>query len=1013
MKIKTFSLISILFIILLSCALSLPAFADELPIYDDCVDLSVVHSSSEEVYPSVIDEESRAAYDDDYTMLMRNSLSAASIVYKIPSGRYPTFNAYFRQNEEISHFGFEFSADGEAWQRIEPSVNIKNVEITKWIPVTYILKNIPDSDCFVRITFSDKNSVEWSPMLASVCLGYKNMPQYGFFDCQSTRYFDATAKLKALGFVSGVNEYEFCPDNTLSRAELAVFCSRLLKLNSDFSETVFYDVDFEHFAAGEIGALYRCGIISGDENGFFNPSNDVTYAEVAKMLVAALGYSVKAEENGGYPIGYTTLADSLDLFKNVDCDDLSSAATRGDAAIMLCNALNADLMYCVDYGYYQRYEKGDILSVYHNIKEVDGLVSSAGGLSVISDVICGEDTAVINDTSYQMSAFDMTELLGVSVRAYVDKESKEILYAENKRSDITVISAEKEPVITSDELCYTENNKQRKVALEPNTRIVYNGRYKTRAALTDELDIQSGSITFVDNKGDGSDVALIWEYKSYVAASDGYLESNIHCRMGETLNIDLSKAERVRVFVNGEETKRSDAFIRRGDVILLAESEDKGVVTLYVTSDSISGKTEYYNKDTQSIKINGEAYTLAKNFAEINGEASVGAEVIAYRDINGRIFAVELCGGYEYAYLIQTVIDSPLGDEVCARLLCQDGNIRDLIVTQKTKLNGYSGKVSDVLALPSGLLRVKLADSNTLSAIETAIFSHNLTGSAEFVCNYSSKAKYYGGSMRVFASKYRFDTETPIFLIPGNTADKSEYKVIDINSLYSDFAYDISIYDVSDELEACAAVIYAENSDERAVASYDNIGVIRSSSVFNNAKGEPCLMLSVYSRGEEREIYFDNKGGIDNTGQWLKNYTARSTANGKNPFKPGEVIQYYSDSESHCKSYRMLLTDEMIINDSFYENNVKDYGPLTEENYFSELYAIFGSVKIKTSDKIVVAANEGASILRTVPTSSCGVYIYYSDRNILVNGDAADLSVGDKVFARMSYADTTDILIVR
>ena len=66
---------------------------------------------------------------------------------------------------------------------------------------------------------------------------------------------------------------------------------------------IYDDVNQEHWASGYITALYRQGIVNGDENGNFNPENNVTYIETAKMIVNSLGYSVLAEDAGGYPSG--------------------------------------------------------------------------------------------------------------------------------------------------------------------------------------------------------------------------------------------------------------------------------------------------------------------------------------------------------------------------------------------------------------------------------------------------------------------------------------------------------------------------------------------------------------------------------------------------------------------------------------------------------------------------------------------------------------------------------------
>ena len=45
---------------------------------------------------------------------------------------------------------------------------------------------------------------------------------------------------------------------------------------------------------------YDLGIVGGYGDGNFGPKDPVTYEQVVKMLVCALGYEQSAKENGGW-----------------------------------------------------------------------------------------------------------------------------------------------------------------------------------------------------------------------------------------------------------------------------------------------------------------------------------------------------------------------------------------------------------------------------------------------------------------------------------------------------------------------------------------------------------------------------------------------------------------------------------------------------------------------------------------------------------------------------------------
>ena len=234
--------------------------------------------------------------------------------------------------------------------------------------------NLGDDDNYIKIIYSDKTDVEWTPMLASVTYAYR-YDGYGFADCDGTLYESAAAQLCALSFVEGFNKYEFRPYDSLSRAELAQVVARILNVRTGADgERVFTDVAVGHWASGAVGALYYMGIISGDENKRFNPDDTVTYIEAAKILVCALGYTAAAESEGGYPGGYRSAANRLKLFDGLDLSNESTAMNRGDAAVMIQNALAAKAVYNISFGDNAKFKKDGetLLSIYHNIQKTEG-----------------------------------------------------------------------------------------------------------------------------------------------------------------------------------------------------------------------------------------------------------------------------------------------------------------------------------------------------------------------------------------------------------------------------------------------------------------------------------------------------------------------------------------------------------------------------------------------------------------------------------------------------------------
>jgi len=96
--------------------------------------------------------------------------------------------------------------------------------------------------------------------------------------------------LYELGYTSGIGGNAYGPDQTMTRAQMAVFLSRVLSDNSSIPVAgagvggVFTDVPAAFWAGGAIEQLEDLGITSGIGGGLYAPNNPVTRAEMAKFI---------------------------------------------------------------------------------------------------------------------------------------------------------------------------------------------------------------------------------------------------------------------------------------------------------------------------------------------------------------------------------------------------------------------------------------------------------------------------------------------------------------------------------------------------------------------------------------------------------------------------------------------------------------------------------------------------------------------------------------------------------
>ena len=88
-----------------------------------------------------------------------------------------------------------------------------------------------------------------------------------------------------LGVTQGCGEAaSFCPDDPVTRAQMAVFLSRAYDL-ADGADPGFADVPADHWAADDVAKLAASGITHGcGETASFCPSDDTTRAQMATFL---------------------------------------------------------------------------------------------------------------------------------------------------------------------------------------------------------------------------------------------------------------------------------------------------------------------------------------------------------------------------------------------------------------------------------------------------------------------------------------------------------------------------------------------------------------------------------------------------------------------------------------------------------------------------------------------------------------------------------------------------------
>ncbi|MET3617567.1 hypothetical protein ABID14_001201 [Peptoniphilus olsenii] len=154
-------------------------------------------------------------------------------------------------------------------------------------------------------------------------------------------------------FVEGYEDGSYGYDKNIKRSEI----TRLLVIangNEDLAKKlqgsmqVYSDVNTAHWANGVITVgttrpsdANGIAMLAGYPDGSFKPERDVTYAELAKMLVVLVKKDLTPEmvKNAVWASSWMTWAAELGILDDVTVADSNKAANRADAFTMMYNAL--------------------------------------------------------------------------------------------------------------------------------------------------------------------------------------------------------------------------------------------------------------------------------------------------------------------------------------------------------------------------------------------------------------------------------------------------------------------------------------------------------------------------------------------------------------------------------------------------------------------------------------------------------------------------------------------------
>ena len=163
-------------------------------------------------------------------------------------------------------------------------------------------------------------------------------------DVKATDNVEAIEVLQAVGIMTGDENGDFNPDANVTRNEIAVVMSNLLNLDYDYYRGTNPFVDVPDWAAPYVAACAAEGVVAGIGNNMYGGSNNVTAAQAALMIMKALGYfQYQADFDTDWQIATIRQASYINLFDNINAN-AETALTRNQIAQLVLNGLKANMV---------------------------------------------------------------------------------------------------------------------------------------------------------------------------------------------------------------------------------------------------------------------------------------------------------------------------------------------------------------------------------------------------------------------------------------------------------------------------------------------------------------------------------------------------------------------------------------------------------------------------------------------------------------------------------------------
>ena len=821
-----------------------------------------------------------------------------------------------------------------------------------------------------------------------------------FTDVSETdKNYEAIEILTALDLIKGYEDGAFKPQETITRAEAIAMIDRMLGLHSAIGQTTtaYRDVPANHWASGYITIGTAQGIIAGYGDGTFRPEAPVTYEQMIKMIVYAMGFGPIADQTSTYPANVLMIGSQYGVIDGVNVAT-GKSALRGDVAQLIYNALDEPLMVIGGIGsngpIYKIDEDTNILNQYLHVVKVEGIViGNDYGENVKNKRVRIYDNKEKEVFDFYAGDSNAGDYLGQNVVVYAydeqHEDENEIIAVSAKSGKNKVTTITDVDLIDSYEngrLEYYKDydaNRTSRIDINDEAIFVYNGSTRVPANVKETLKIREGSISLLDNNRDGdADFVFIDEFEDIVVDS----VTNAGRILGKdnfgSLNFDND--DEVIITLDGENIAVDE--LQEYDVLSVYANMDETAYRIVVTrGETVDGAVRSIDSKENRYRIGNEWYKFCPCY--VGATPELNDTGVYYLNANGSIVYMSTQSSSslrKYALVMNIAEDyDGLDDVIMVRFIDKDGRIQTLNFSSNAtyRKDGEKVKISKVqdevykTALIHSVVEIRTNSRSEVTHMEVLDSEH---GIKEYTYD-----KYEG-----FFNQYPLSRNVVIFNTEGNSQvlTQNTVEVIDRSALSHNEDYAASVY-LNNNGEIAVIVM---NEGTTTVAGDAGLFVVTEVSAKLNKDDEVATAIAGYFVGEYNEkTYMLTDDTKVNLVTGVEKGLFTMTSGDIQDLNSGSIVNFAASGEELMAIN--IVYDPGNANMFMYNEFVK----AKLSNKSSANKYVFGEVYEKINGNLMVGApgTDGATEMIRIPTSGAKFIGYNYDRNRIID----DVALSDIV----------------